>query len=112
MAEIPALGHHDGFAFHHIELPPIFESSNPPIRHPFCSSIQVKDQPLKDEEATMEKLGISPYRKLWAETRKEGQDWQPVEQAELLVHVRMYSPASDEIEPHRVVGIGTCGWWG
>lgn len=69
----------------------------------------MKDQPLKDEEATMEKLGISPYRKLWAETRKEGQDWQPVEQAELLVHVRMYNPASDEIEPHRVVGIGTWG---
>jgi hypothetical protein len=68
---------------------------------------QVKDQPIKDEELTLEKLGISSYRnKLWAETRKVGEDWPPVEQAELLVHVRMFDASKKEIEQHRVIGIG------
>lgn len=64
---------------------------------------QVKEEPLKDEGATMEKLGIMQYRRLFVETRRPGEDWPAIKQTDLTLHVRKYDAASDTLLPHQLV---------
>jgi ubiquitin carboxyl-terminal hydrolase 47 len=65
-----------------------------------------KEEPLTDDQATLEKLKIFSHRRLYVETRTPGQDWSAIKPSDLQLLIRVYEGKEERLAPPKQIFIG------